>query len=298
MYDSITVFCSVSASEMETVKSWLIPSLMLQKGISAIELFLINYTGKNDRLYADDARRGIVSVHEINKGTPCGFGEAHNYAFATVNPSPCFLIVNPDVYMHEYCIHELMSAMAQNGRAAIVEARQLPYEHPKGYDEKTGETPWASGCCILVDSVFFREERGFDELFWMYVEDVDLSWRAWLSGYRVLYHPPAAVYHFTGHYFSYNRYRYYTEYFWSARNFIYIMYKYWGRRGMRRGIQILNRLEYAPGYIREVIASVKEVKRKVDRRSLKGYRRNLKHHRDRILISDFNVYNKISSGEQ
>ncbi len=35
----------------------------------------------------------------------------------------------------------------------------------------------------------------------------------------------------------------------------------------------------------------------MDTRSLKGYRRNLKNHRDRIVISDFNVYNKISNGE-
>ncbi len=277
---------------MPTVESWLIPSLMLQKKISRIDLYLINYTGNNELLYAGEAQRGIVQVHEINKGKACGFGEAHNFAYATVDPSPCFLIINPDVYMHEYCINELMGAMRKGDQVAIVEARQFPYEYPKEYDEISGETSWALGCCILVDSAFFRQERGFDELFWMYTEDVDLSWRAWLAGYRVVYHPPAVVYHFTGHYFSYNQYRFYTEYFWTARNFLYIMYKYWGRRGTRRGIRILKRLEYPRGYIREVIKSFMDVKKKVDPGTIRGYRRGLRKHRDRIMVMGFNEYNR------
>jgi cellulose synthase/poly-beta-1,6-N-acetylglucosamine synthase-like glycosyltransferase len=41
----------------------------------------------------------------------------------------------------------------------------------------------------------FLELGGFDTDFFAYFEDVDLSWRAWLAGYRVVYRPSSRVYH-------------------------------------------------------------------------------------------------------
>ena len=41
----------------------------------------------------------------------------------------------------------------------------------------------------------FEEMGGFDEDFFMYVEDTDLSWRARLAGYRCVYVPEAVVRH-------------------------------------------------------------------------------------------------------
>jgi GT2 family glycosyltransferase len=144
----------------------------------------------------------------------------------------------------------------------------------------------------MVNADFFRAAGGFDELFWMYTEDVDLSWRAWLAGFRVIYHPPAVAYHYTGHFFSYNPFRFYTEHFWSARNFLYLLYKYWGRRGMKRGMRIVKRLEYPSGYIDEVIKSFQEVKGRAPSGSFAAYRRGVDKHRDRIMVMGFNQYNK------
>jgi GT2 family glycosyltransferase len=297
METAVPVFCSVSNREMSDVESWLIPSLMLQKKISRIELYLVNYIGTDERIYTGDRQRGIVFISEINKRSACGFGEAHNYAFNTVKPAPYFLIINPDVYLHELCISELLDRIGRDDRYGLVEARQLPYENPKEYDPATGETPWATGCCVMVNSEFFRLSGGFDELFWMYTEDVDLSWRAWLAGYRVIYHTPAVAYHYSGHYFSYNPYRYYTEHFWSARNFLYILYKYWGRPGIKRGMKILRRLEYPPVFIEEAISSCMTAIGKADLRSFKKYRRSVRGYRDRIMVQGFNEYNKKRIGK-
>ena len=42
----------------------------------------------------------------------------------------------------------------------------------------------------------FLELGGFDELFWpLYHEDIDLSYRAWRRGWRVLYEPRSVIYH-------------------------------------------------------------------------------------------------------
>ncbi len=45
----------------------------------------------------------------------------------------------------------------------------------------------------------FLELGGFDELFWpLYHEDIDLSYRAWRRGWRVLYEPASVIYHLGG----------------------------------------------------------------------------------------------------
>jgi GT2 family glycosyltransferase len=41
----------------------------------------------------------------------------------------------------------------------------------------------------------FADVGGFDEDFFMYLEDVDLAWRARLAGWRCVYEPAALVYH-------------------------------------------------------------------------------------------------------
>jgi len=45
----------------------------------------------------------------------------------------------------------------------------------------------------------FLEIGGFDELLWpLYHEDIDLSYRAWRRGWRVLYEPKSVLYHLGG----------------------------------------------------------------------------------------------------
>jgi GT2 family glycosyltransferase len=44
----------------------------------------------------------------------------------------------------------------------------------------------------------FLEAGAFDEAFFMYHEDVDLGWRLWLMGYRVITAPRAVAYHHFG----------------------------------------------------------------------------------------------------
>lgn len=43
----------------------------------------------------------------------------------------------------------------------------------------------ASGACLLIKKGFFIESGGFDEDYFAYMEDIDLSWRAYLMGYKV-----------------------------------------------------------------------------------------------------------------
>lgn len=104
-------------------------------------------------------------------------------------------VLNPDTYPAPSCLGELLVALAPDDVGAA-DARQIPLEHPKGYDPATGDTSWASGCCLLFDRTAFDAVGGFDPHFFpMYCDDVDLSWRMRLNGWRVVHAPRAVVFH-------------------------------------------------------------------------------------------------------
>ena len=61
--------------------------------------------------------------------------------------------------------------------------------------EPTEETAFACGGAMVVDREAFLHNGGFDESFFAYFEDVDLGYRFWLSGYRVLLTRETVGYH-------------------------------------------------------------------------------------------------------
>jgi len=63
---------------------------------------------------------------------------------------------------------------------------------------KAGEVFGASGGASLYRVKMFRQIGLFDEDFFAYYEDVDISFRAQLAGWRVFYQPKAIAYHKQG----------------------------------------------------------------------------------------------------
>ncbi len=54
---------------------------------------------------------------------------------------------------------------------------------------------FACGGATLVRKSVFEQLEGFDTEYFIYFEDVDLGWRAWLYGHKVVYVPTSVVYH-------------------------------------------------------------------------------------------------------
>ncbi|QCP54409.1 glycosyltransferase family 2 protein [Trinickia violacea] len=130
-------------------------------------------------------------------GPNLGFGGGHNALFKTMDAASCaYLCLNPDGVMHPRAVAEMIALAKQNQWGGIFEAIQEPVMHPKHFDPATGATAWCSAACILYPAAVFRKIGGFDDDFFMYCEDVDLSWRVKAAGFQCYTAAKAWFYHY------------------------------------------------------------------------------------------------------
>ncbi len=247
----IPVFAVYGPAEAGFVRQFLIPRLATQKLPYRLALHLVNYDSNS---VLEDWPGSLDSITDWSPHRPpgrVGFGEAVNFLFAAVQPAGCFFLVNPDSYPLSGCMARLLETYSESG-AAVVEARQWPQEHPKEFDPSTRETPWASAAFCLISSAMFRELGGFDPAYFMYLEDVDLSWRAWLNRMAVHYEPRAVCCHSTGFHFRHAGRRYAEDYF-SSRNFLALAYKFFGALGEQVARDWLRRTHCPPAFERAVV---------------------------------------------
>lgn len=61
--------------------------------------------------------------------------------------------------------------------------------------DKPSEVDWCMGAAFLVPQPFYKELNGFDEGFFLYVEDMDLCYRCWEKNRKVIYYPLSRMIH-------------------------------------------------------------------------------------------------------
>jgi len=62
-------------------------------------------------------------------------------------------------------------------------------------DKKPILTFYADGCGLLISKDLFFKLKGFDDTYFCVAEDYELSWKAWLMGYKVYLVPTAKFWH-------------------------------------------------------------------------------------------------------
>jgi GT2 family glycosyltransferase len=130
--------------------------------------------------------------------------------------------LNNDAVADKDWLKELVAVLDKNPRAGIATSKilngkgqkidstgdyltvwGLPYPRGRGetdldkYDDRT-DVFGASGGASLYRTKMLRETGLFDQDFFAYYEDVDLSFRAQLAGWKVRYAPQAVVHHQIG----------------------------------------------------------------------------------------------------
>lgn len=91
------------------------------------------------------------------------------------------------------------------------------------------EVDWVSGAAMLLRREAVERVGGFDEAYFMYVEDVDLCWRLREAGYEVVYHPGYSLVHHIGRTSSQQSTRMLFEHHRSM--YIFFRRRYAGWRG-------------------------------------------------------------------
>ena len=144
------------------------------------------------------------------------------------------LVSNPDVVFEPGSVDELLRAAARHPRAGALgpriaepgggtypSARSVPRlrngvghalfggiwpgnpwsaDYLSGDDMSTERTAgWLSGSCLLLRREAFEAVGGFDERYFMYMEDVDLGDRLTRAGWSNVYVPDAVIRHDRGH---------------------------------------------------------------------------------------------------
>ncbi len=161
-----------------------------------------------------------------------GFGAGHNTILREIlNEANYHIILNPDVYFEEGVIQKLYTFMNQHSEIGQVmpkvlypdgrlqplckllptpqtlikrrffnfyksslERENYRYElRFSGYD-KIMDVPFLSGCFMFLRTEALKKVGLFDERFFLYTEDADLSRRIH-KHYRTVYFPQATIYH-------------------------------------------------------------------------------------------------------
>jgi N-acetylglucosaminyl-diphospho-decaprenol L-rhamnosyltransferase len=122
---------------------------------------------------------------------------------------------------------------------------------------------WVSGACFMVRRRAMEELGGFDEGYFMYVEDLDLCWRAHRAGWRVAYVPAAAVTHLQGVSTARRPYRMLLAHHRSAFRFASRSTSPW-RRAALPGVALVLGLRLAAECARQALSPLHGSARRAD----------------------------------
>jgi GT2 family glycosyltransferase len=188
----------------------------------AINILVIdNGSLDNSRIILESYGNKIKTIYlKKNFGFSGGVNKGINYALD--NNAKFIALLNNDAVAENNWINSLVSGIKDDSEIGIITSKILsskgdmidstgeflsnwclPFprgRHEKNIDkyDKLKVVFGASGGATLYRSSLFDSVSLFDEDFFAYYEDVDISFRTQLNGWKIAYEPSAIVYHKTG----------------------------------------------------------------------------------------------------
>jgi GT2 family glycosyltransferase len=170
-----------------------------------------------DEAYVDAYAGPPLKV--IRNDVPAGFGANHNAAFAVADGA-VFVVANPDLRLEAFDISPLLQTLQRPGTGVggpridtpKGDATDSPRRFPtlarlvgrvlsgrKGPDYEMPAEPievdWIGGMLMAFPREVYASVGGFDERFFMYMEDVDICRRLRDAGLAVRFDPRTRVVH-------------------------------------------------------------------------------------------------------
>ena len=207
-----------------------------------------------------------VNIIQLDKNY--GFAKSNNIA-ASKAKGKFIVLLNNDTYVDKNWLKELVRVAKSSREIGIVGSKIYYYDNKDiinfagGSCDKYGksnhigenkqdhkllnkelDTFFACGAALLVKKELLNIIGLFDPLYFIYSEDLDLCWRAWIFGYKVVYAPKSFIYHKIGQIFRGITLK---KKFLAERNLL---------RTLLKNYEIKNLIEILPVYIGRRIGMV------------------------------------------
>lgn len=174
---------------------------------------------------------GFEGVEYVFTGSNLGFGRGHNIAiYKALEESGIHLVLNADIKFDHGILLKMMDYMKNHNDVGLLAPKILNFDGSIQYSAKLLPTPinliarrfipigaiqdrlnyryefrfwkfdkiinvpYVMGCFMFLNLDAIREVGGFDERFFMYPEDIDLTRRIH-EKYKTLYFPETTIYH-------------------------------------------------------------------------------------------------------
>jgi len=223
-------------------------------GIKAEVIVVDNYSTDNSRQFFEHRfKKVIFHWNEMNTG----FSRANNQALAMAT-GEYILFLNPDTILPEDCLEKCLAFIRQQPSGGALGVRMIDGSGQYLKESKRGfPTPLASlfklsgishlfprskffapyylghldaaaiqrvdvlaGAFMLVRKKVLDITGGFDERFFMYGEDIDLSYRIQMAGFTNYYFPSTTIIHFKGESSQRNSRQYITHFYGAMGLFV------------------------------------------------------------------------------
>lgn len=189
-----------------------IPSLLSQTYNNLEVIVVDNASGRDVKSFV---RKRFPKVRVVVMKENRGFGSGNNAGISAAG-GDYVLVSNDDLILEKDCIEKLVAVMEEDNSIGVCQGTIYSYDERSKIESSgkyfnysgilTGDSVKATKNSDGLVEVFaanapfirrsvFDEIGGFDEDFFIYFEEVDLCWRIWLAGHRVVYVPEAGMYH-------------------------------------------------------------------------------------------------------
>lgn len=192
----------------------------LQKG--EVEVIVVdNASAKDVTDGVEKGLQGLLGVHFIRSSENLGFGKGNNLAVEKAK-GEYVLFLNSDTKTLNKGFLEMTEFLKSNSKVGILGGKLLNSDGTpqlsvgKFYNlfnvivtlfgggrlgfgmsspEKISEVDWVSGACMMVKRDLFNKIGGFDKNIFMYMEDMEICYRAKKNGYKTFFYPDVCVKH-------------------------------------------------------------------------------------------------------
>jgi len=187
-------------------------SLWQQTIFDRIEVIVAdNLSTDGSDLLAEKLVRDWPNGRFIQNGANLGFCEGNNRG-AQLATGRFLFFLNNDTWLELDCL-EVLLRETENAGAAAATPLVMNFDDESfqslgaaGFDlfglpstrlshAETREVLMPEGCSYLIERNLFEELGRFDGEFFMFADELDLSWRVWISGRRAVAVPAARLHH-------------------------------------------------------------------------------------------------------